>query len=123
MKRLNLIFIWISFIVALFTFPTSANAVTISRPANYNVPFTLGQLFDRGISWFIVITIAFSVVMFIRGAWDYASAGDEADKIEGARNSLTNAVVGVVLVMVIFAIIFAVNTLLGTSIEVGLPFS
>lgn len=106
----------------VLTMANSAYAVSINRPPGYTPNGNLGAIIDRGVSWFIVIMVVIFVVMFMRGGWDYISAGDDTDKIEGARRSLTNAIMGLIVAIVTFAVVQVVNIFLGTNIVVGLPF-
>ena len=86
------------------------------------VPLASVQDVENAINWFIVLVIAATIIMLIWGGAKYMTAGDDTDKIEGARTTITNAVIGAIVVVITFAIVFVINTLTGAQIQIGLPF-
>lgn len=103
---------------ALFSSVISTN---ITGQFNQN-NLELNDVFENAINWFIVLVIAATVIMLIWGGAKYMTAGDDTDKIEGARTTITNAVIGAIVVVITFAIVFVINALTGAQIQIGLPF-
>lgn len=90
----------------------------ISPPAAMNVggddPVTgLGKFIAFGIRIFILVAGMFLLLYLLWGAFDWITSGGDKEKIEKAKNKITNALIGMGLIFVVLVvfIIFAGNML------------
>ncbi len=65
----------------------------------------LSTFFSNLIALFYSIAAIVLVFMLVWGAWDWLISGGEKEKIEGARNKIIYAIIGIILFAVAFAII------------------
>jgi Type IV secretion system pilin len=79
-----------------------AFAQTTPPPAPITNATGLVGLFCSIISWFIVILLAISVIMVLVAAFDYVTAGDDAEKTTRGRRRLTYAAVGIAVVLIAY---------------------
>lgn len=61
---------------------------------------SLGGVLCSIITWMIWILISVSVIMILYAAFQYVTGGDDAEKISGARKTITWAAVGLVVAFI-----------------------
>ena len=94
--------------------------VYASNPFVINAPTvgftgTFGQLVSTLINWSIAIGAIVCLVFILIGGFNYVTAGDDSDKAEGARKTITNAVIGLIIIASAFVIFRLLATLVGVS--------
>lgn len=84
------------------------------------IPIVIGNLV-RGAIIFAGIT---AVLLVIYSGIKYITSGGDAKQVEGARNTLTYAIIGLILIILSFAIVNILATFLpGLGCSVGSGFS
>jgi amino acid transporter len=56
------------------------------------------------------------MVYFIIGALTWVSAGGKAEKVEKAKNTMTNAAIGLIVIVAAYSVIYIIGTILGIPI-------
>jgi len=64
----------------------------------------IGDVINTGVTWAIAIGAIATLIFVLVGGFNYITAGDDPDKAEGARKTLTNGVIGLIILAAAFAI-------------------
>jgi len=98
---------------------TTGGLPTTYSSYGYNDPLggvTVPQLIGRVIAQVLPFVGTLFLVMFLYGGYQYFSSQGEAKKVESARKTLTNAVIGMTIVMASYALTSYVITNLGKAV-------
>lgn len=83
-------------------------------------PAEAANLFEKIIqtlvSWFLIIASLLFFFYFIIGAIKWIASGGDKNAVEGARQTITHALVGIVIVFATFAIIKIIEAAFGVCI-------
>lgn len=58
----------------------------------------LGELIGTLITWAVAIGGLLTLMYILMGGFAYVTAGDDAEKAEGARKMITNGVIGLIII-------------------------
>ncbi len=64
-----------------------------------------GNLLTVGIKLFFIFAGVAALVYLLRGSFDWITSGGEKEKIAGARQRITNALVGILILVAVLAVI------------------
>ena len=78
----------------------------------------LGKFIAFGINMFILVAGMFLILYLLMGAFDWINSGGEKEKIEKAKNKITNALIGMLLVFVVLTVF---NLLAGNILGIVKP--
>lgn len=87
-----------------------------------DIPEDLGQvltiecvpiMISNGIYWLLVFSGAITLFMVIFGGFKFMTSGGDSKAVEGAKKTITWAIIGLVLVIMSFAIITFIATITG----------
>jgi hypothetical protein len=76
----------------------------------------LSNLFSVLFSMLTFIAGLAFAIYFVLGALKWLTGGGDAQKVEGAKNQMTQAAIGLIIVVASYAIIAIVSTVLGLNI-------
>jgi hypothetical protein len=95
-----------------------AQVVDIKSNLGTNVQFNLGTLVGRfaGVGLLLGAVATFAYIMY--GGLKWIMAGGEKTKIEEAKSTVTQGVIGLMVVAASFALFRVVNYVLGTGIDI-----
>jgi heme/copper-type cytochrome/quinol oxidase subunit 2 len=79
---------------------TVANAQTNAPPVTVTTAQELTDLICNFIAYFFWIILVVSVIMVLLAAFDYVTAGDDAEKTTRGRKRLTYAAVGIAVALI-----------------------
>jgi heme/copper-type cytochrome/quinol oxidase subunit 2 len=94
---------------------------TINSPINNATG--IQNLMCSIVSWFIWIVILVSVIMVVFAAFEYATAGDDTEKVERGRKTLTYAAVGIIVALCAAGFPAIVQSVFGSSSTGGISIS
>jgi hypothetical protein len=100
--------------------PVLAQAPQAFQNYGYTDPLggvTVPQLVGRVIAQILPFVGTLFLVMFMYGGYQWFSSGGDAKKTESARNTLTNAVIGMTIVLAAYALVSYIVTSLGTAVS------
>lgn len=87
-----------------------------------------GSLIGAGLKIFLIIAGLLAFVYLLMGAFDWITSGGEKEKISGAQQRITNAIIGFVLIFVVLAMIATMEQFVfkgrfcfGLTCEIQLP--
>jgi heme/copper-type cytochrome/quinol oxidase subunit 2 len=86
---------------------------TVSSPINNAAG--IQSLLCSIVSWFIWIVILVSVIMVVYAAFSYATAGDDTEKVDKGRKTLTYAAVGIIVALCAAGFPAIVQSVFGSS--------
>ena len=75
---------------------------TIAAPTG--APTDIGYFVGGAIKLFIIVAAVLLLIYLLWGAADWITSGGEKEKLDKARNKITNAVIGMLLIIVMLAI-------------------
>lgn len=92
---------------------------TVTQPT---IGFTgsFGELVSTLVTWALILGALAALIFILLGGMQYITSGDDADKAEGARRSITNGVIGLIIIASAFLLWRLVVTLLGLDSVFGL---
>lgn len=93
--------------------PLPADLVVPQPTAGFTGNF--GELIATLINWAIALGALVCLIFILIGGFNYVTAGDDSGKAEGARGTITNAVIG----LIIIASAFVIFRLLAGLLNVG----
>lgn len=64
------------------------------------------------IDWVLIVTGAFAVLMLIIGGFRYITSAGNESQVEGAKNTMTFAIIGLVIVLLAYVIATTINTII-----------
>jgi hypothetical protein len=96
--------------VALATVNSVGN---ITSPVNSAAD--IQQLLCNIIDWFIWVVIIVSVIMIVYAAFEYATAGDDAEKVATGRKTITYAAIGILVALLAAGVPSIVASLFGNG--------
>ncbi|MBI2640988.1 hypothetical protein HYW87_00100 [Candidatus Roizmanbacteria bacterium] len=64
----------------------------------------LGKLIATGVRLFLIIAAFVMMLYLFQGAWDWIISGGEKERLEKARNKMSNAIIGMILIVIVFAL-------------------
>jgi len=94
----------------------AVNATTINSPVQNTTD--IQNLLCNFVSWFIWVVILVSVIMIVYAAFEYATAGDDTEKVATGRKTITYAAVGVVVALCAAGLPYVVESLFGSSTNI-----
>jgi hypothetical protein len=94
------------------------SSIPISTPA-YGFTGSFGELLSTIISWAIIIGALITLMFILIGGFNYVTAGDDSDKAEGARKTITNGVIGLIIIASAFVLWRLIITLLNLNAFFG----
>lgn len=71
-------------------------------------------VFDRVIEWAFILAGTVAVIFIIWAGIQYIRSGGDQKQVQGARNTLTYAIIGLVLILLSFFIIYVISYLTNT---------
>jgi len=74
------------------------------------------QVVSNVIGFITIVAGLYFLVQFIVGAFSWLTSSGEKDKIKGAQDRITHAVIGLTLVIAAYALISILGSLLGLTI-------
>lgn len=86
--------------------------ITIPRGPNVNIQ-SLGLLIGNALALLLIIAAIAAFIFLILGGIQWITSGGDKQGLEGARNKITNAVVGLIIVAAAWAVMFLVGQFLG----------
>ena len=92
--------------------------ITIGQPANVRIT-DLGQLVGAVVGTMLVIAALLAFIYLLLGGIQWITSGGDKAGMEGARNKITHAIVGLVIVGAAWAIMVLVQSFLGFNIVGG----
>lgn len=98
--------------VALALSPRVAWATIESTP----VPMAVADIVKNILTGLLSVTGALFFVMFLWGGVTWLTAGGDAKKVEGARKTLSNAVIGMIIVATSYAIVQLIAQAVGSGL-------
>ena len=108
--------------------PTPCNSVQVSSNALGFVIPNFGEMLTFLVKGFFVIAGLAALVMLLWGALAWVLSGGDKEKVEGARDRITAAIIGVFMILVALAIIWTLEQIVfkkticfGLSCPVSLP--
>ncbi len=93
--------------------PTSIFGTIAPPPGS---PTDLGATIGKFINLFLIVAALFTLAYMLWGAFDWIVSGGEKEKIDKARNKITNAALGLILVVVVLALF---NTIVGPILNIS----
>lgn len=93
-------------------------SVDIDTPAKELIPIntTLADYVEKGISAIILAAALGTFIFLVYGGVEWIASGGDKDKIQKAKDKLTNAVIGLALVAAAWSIFLIVDYFLGIGI-------
>lgn len=89
-----------------------AGDLAVTQPS-YGFSGTFGALVSQLINIALIVGAIAALIFILYGGFMYLTAGDEADKAEGGRRSITNGVIGLVILASAYVLWQFVTKLLG----------
>lgn len=77
---------------------------------------TYQSFLTSGIQFVLVLAVVVFFFMFVAGGIGWLSSGGDKGKIENARKTISNAIIGLVIVFLIFIFLYILNTIFRTNI-------
>ena len=77
---------------------------------------TLRNIFTNTLGVLTIVAGLMFVMYFVLGGISWITAGGKPDKVEQAKQQMTNAVIGLIIVVAAYGIAFIVGTVLGIPI-------
>jgi hypothetical protein len=99
------------------------NAIGLDVPkGSYGVGYGLEyQYVVNAISWTLTYLFALASVMLIAGGYKYLKAAGNEDKVQNAKDTLKNAVIGLALVLICWAFTLSLFKIIENSILTNQP--
>jgi len=97
--------------VKVYAAPPQIPTINIPTPAT-GFSGDLGTLINTVITWIIAIGGIVTLFYILIGGFNYVTAGDDAEKAEGARKTITNGVIGLIIIASAFIIFRLLTSLL-----------
>jgi hypothetical protein len=76
----------------------------------------LGGLFDRVVSYALGFAGIVLFILLIVGGFKYITSGGDPKAVEGAKKTLTSAIIGLVLILVSYLILVLISNITGVDI-------
>lgn len=107
---------------------TPCNSIQVSSDTlGFNIP-SFGEMLTFMVKGFFVIAGLAALVMLLWGALAWVLSGGDKEKVEGARERITSAIIGVFMILVALAVIWTLEQIVfkkticfGLSCPVSLP--
>lgn len=102
-------------------FAAGDTTIPISRGSNMQIQ-SVGVLISGLINALLVIAALLAFVFLVLGGLQWITSGGDKAGMEGARNKITHAIVGLIVVAAAYAIMILVGNFLGiniTSLNLG----
>lgn len=113
---LTLAFAVVNFISVAYATPTSSTTINILPPANILPRVTPGGIIQAFIKLILIAAFVIAFIFLLLGGVRWILAGGDKTGVEGARNMVTGAIVGLFLVLSVWAIIVLIETFFGVNI-------
>ena len=82
---------------------------------------TLQSVILNAIQWALGIAGAVAIIYIIVGGFFYITAGGDTEKIEKAKRTIRNAIIGVIFILISVVIVFTLNQFLTQKPQGGTP--
>jgi succinate dehydrogenase/fumarate reductase cytochrome b subunit len=110
----------------LFTLAYSASALTLDKAKtavgkNISTDSSLITTAMTVITWILVATGAAAVLMLIIGGFRYITSAGNEKQADAAKETLTNAIMGLVFVLLAYVIASTINMVFLSSCNSGVP--
>jgi len=110
----------------LFTLAYSASALTLDKAKtavgkNISTDSSLITTAMTVITWILVATGAAAVLMLIIGGFRYITSAGNEKQADAAKETLTNAIIGLVFVLLAYVIASTINMVFLSSCNSGVP--
>lgn len=89
---------------------------TIAPPTG--APTDLGVFIGGAIKIFIIVAAVALLIYLLWGAFDWITSGGEKEKLEKARNKMTQAVIGIIIVIFVLALFVVITSEVLNIIEI-----
>jgi hypothetical protein len=89
-----------------------AQGVTVPEVEGLRNEFILTTILDV-IGWGLAVAGAVAVLFLVVGGFLYITAGGDEQRLEKAKSTLKNAIIGTVFILISLVIIVTLNTILG----------
>lgn len=84
-------------------------------------PIAAGGFISSIISLLFIVSLVFTLMFLVLGGIQWITSGGDKAALEGARNRITNGILGLIIVAAAWAIWLLVGKFLGINVE-SLPF-
>lgn len=91
------------------------NCVINGSKISANPQSTANSVISGAITIFIIIGVIYFFLHFIFAGYKFMTSQGDAKKIEEAKHSLTNSLIGIFVVLIVFAITRLILTLFGIN--------
>lgn len=98
----------------VYAAPPTNPTINIPTPAT-GFSGDFGSLINALLTWAIAIGGIVTLSFILMGGFNYVTAGDDADKAEGARKTITNGVIGLIIIASAFIIFRLLSSLLNLN--------
>jgi amino acid transporter len=96
----------------LYYLPLVIGGTTYPTPKNLPQGNTVNTFITFGINLLVVIAIIAAIIFILLGAIKWITSGGDKAKIEEAKGSITNAIIGVIVVVMAFVILGVLGQIL-----------
>jgi len=86
--------------------------ISIPRGPNVNIE-SIGLLVGNALALLLILAAIAAFIFLILGGIQWITSGGDKQGLEGARNKITNAIVGLIIVAAAWAVMFLVGQFLG----------
>ena len=93
-----------------------ANNLETESEGAGNAPELLEDILSNVIGFLTILAGLYFIVMFIVGGLGWASAGGDSNKVEAAKQRMTNAAIGLIIVVAAYSVAFIIGKVLGFEI-------
>lgn len=77
----------------------------------------VGKLISNIVGLFLILGFCFTLLYLLMGGLQWITAGGDKAALEGARNKITNAIVGLIIVAAAYAIFALVGQFVGLDVN------
>jgi len=74
------------------------------------------RIFSNIITFLSIVGALMFLIYFIIGALNWISAGGKPEKVENAKNTMTNAAIGLIVIVAAYSVIYIISRVLGIPI-------
>ena len=104
--------------------PAFAQSVDICPTGNFGSLCTddpsLGNVLTQAINFILIIAVVLALVFLIWGGIKWITSGGDKAKVEGARNTIIAAIIGLIIAFLAFFILNVVAGIFGVNAVTGL---
>ncbi|MBT3249689.1 MAG: hypothetical protein HN846_03375 [Candidatus Pacebacteria bacterium] len=99
-----------------FKAPSNAYTLEIGEGTGEAAASNFEGILSVAVGGFTLVAVVYFLFVFLTAAFSWMSAGGDASKVQKARDSMTNGLIGLVILVAAYSIIGVVGTMLGIDI-------